>query len=300
MSRRSDPQTAGFFCLVLGGMLIYRSIKKFQRYRKIQDVARIDIASAPQGLIEVEGYAWPLNNSITAVCGREAVYYNYKVQKLVRRGKNASWETEYEFNFDKTFYVIDRTGACFVQPVSQATEDVSEKITKLSGYAADIESLRQVTRPANFLSQLFTSSYRLVEKKILVGSPVYVNGEMQMVNSPEQKIKGDYKRFINTALSSQSNLWFQIQRFDSNHDGKISDQELLEGISDLAKAAVKESKEEKIKVAGLIADTPNHSLILADCHQQELLKKMSTFNNLKIFFGIILIAVGAYILKLNI
>ena len=137
---RSDPVTIGIIAIVFGGGLIYNGIKNFRKSRKIQDTARIDIGSAPLGLVEVEGYAWPAIQAMPAVCGRNVVYYHYKVQQYVRRGKSSYWETKHEFNFGNPFYVMDSSGICLVHPQKNGLE-VREEITKLSGYAESTQDL---------------------------------------------------------------------------------------------------------------------------------------------------------------
>jgi|GEM_PF-4635910 len=298
MSKSSDDAfVLGIAALAFGAGLIYTSIKNFRKGRKIQDTARIEIGSAPQGLVEVEGYAWPAINTMAAVCGRSVVYYHYKVQQYVKRGKNSHWETKHEFNFNNPFYVIDSSGVCLVHPDKKCME-VREYTTRLSGYGEHVEALTQLARPAvgGFLGSLFSRSYRLLENKILVGSPVYVCGEMRSRGASPVKIKGAYKKFLERVKLTRTNPVFRLQKFDKNRDGKITEQEMLEGLSDTSKE-IPGATEEAIALAGVISNSETHSLILGDCHQEELLKRVSSYNYLKMLGGVLLIGIGIFILQ---
>ncbi|MBC7458467.1 MAG: hypothetical protein H7235_09325 [Bdellovibrionaceae bacterium] len=292
---KSDPQFAAIASLFLGGALVFKELSNFRKSRKIQDTARINIASAPQGLVEVEGYAWPLERSFAAVCGREVVYYNYKVQELVRQGKNSSWETRYEFNHNSSFYVIDQSGVCIVNP-SKDGMDLTEKITKLDRYAESVEELRESIRhQSGWLNKLFSSSYRLVEYKLLVGSPVYVCGDLQAMNLNLVKIRGDYKKFLTQIKTMNANPIFKMSKLDSNRDGVLSDEEMIAGIADITKNSALNSIELETKLVGTISASDAHNLIVADGHQEQYLKRLTTFNLLKIWGGVALIGAGLFL-----
>jgi E3 Ubiquitin ligase len=295
---RGDPQGAGIALLFVGGALVVQGLMNFRKSRKIQDTARIDIASAAQGLVEIEGYAWPLETPFAAVCGRQVVYYHYKVQQLVKRGKNSSWETKYEFNHNPSFYVIDQSGVCIVNP-TQGSMDLTETITKLDHYAESIEALSASSRyQSGWLGKLFSGTYRLVERKLLVGSPVYVCGNLQAMNMNQIKIRGDYKKFLTLIKTMKLNPIFKMNRLDINRDGVLSDDEMIAGFADVSKEAALHSVEGEVKVVGSITESQIHSLIIADGHQEQYLKRLTSFNFLKIWGGVALIGAGLFFLFL--
>lgn len=295
---RGDPQGAGIALLFVGGALVVKGLMNFRKSRKIQDTARIDIASAAQGLVEIEGYAWPLEVPFAAVCGRQVVYYHYKVQQLVKRGKNSSWETKYEFNHNASFYVIDQSGVCIVNP-TQGSMDLTETITKLDHYAESIEALTASSRyQSGWLGKLFSGSYRLVERKLLVGSPVYVCGSLQAMNMNQVKIRGDYKKFLLQIKTMSTNPIFKMSRLDTNRDGVLSDDEMIAGLADISKEVALHSMESEVKVVGSIASSQSHDLIVADGHQEQYLKRLTSFNTLKIWGGVALIGAGLFFLIL--
>lgn len=48
------------FLLVAGLILVVLSVLGFNRLRQARNTYRSKVKSAPQGLVEVEGYVWPL------------------------------------------------------------------------------------------------------------------------------------------------------------------------------------------------------------------------------------------------
>ncbi len=294
----SDPKGAGIALLFVGGALIVKGLVNFRKSRKIQDTARIDIASAPQGLVEVEGYAWPLELPFAAVCGRQVVYYHYKVQQLVKRGKNSSWETKYEFNHNASFYVIDQSGVCIVNPTKDSM-DLTETITKLDHYAESIEALSVSSRyQSGWLGKIFSGSFRLVENKLLVGSPVYVCGNLQAMNMNQVKILGDYKKFLTQIKTMSMNPIFKMSRLDTNRDGVLSDEEMITGFADITKETSLHGVEGSVKVLGSISKSESHDLIVADGHEVQYLKRLTSFNLLKIWGGVAIVGAGLFFLFL--
>ncbi len=278
--------------ITIGGGLLFKGLKNFRKSRQIQDTARINIGSAAQGLVEIEGYAWPMKAAITAVCGRQVVFYNYKVQELVSRGKNTSWETRYEFNHNFPFYVIDFSGVALVAPTDNCM-DLTEKTTKLARYAESIEDLTSDFQlNSGWLSNVFSRSYRLVEIKIYIGCPIYLSGNLSTLNMNQVKIRGDYKKFLTQIRTMSTNPIFKMSKLDTNHDGILSDDEMVTGYSDLSKAVDLVSIEHEAKLVGTISSSDVHNLIVADGHESQYLKRLTSYNLLSIWGGVALLGLG--------
>lgn len=292
---KSSSNSLAIPAIIGGVVLLTHSLRNFIKARKIQDTARIDIGSAPQGLVELEGYAWPKEHSMEAVCGRQAVYYAYQIDEHVKRGKNSTWETRFKFSFEHPFYVMDHSGICLVKPVEQCLE-LKQTTTRLSRYVTSVADLKTAKGPSGMLWGS-TGRYRLVEKKILVGSPVYVNGDMSSAGYADYQISGDYKKFLQTVTAAKKNPIFHLQKFDKNRDGKVSEDELHDGHFELSKQDAVSKISSKIKIAGVIANSDNHAMILADCHEEQLVQKYTRFNYLKMAAGIGLILLGIYDLQ---
>lgn len=291
---RNEHYKIPIILLFTGGYLLWRGLINFRKARRIEDTARIDIDSAPQGLVEIEGYAWPMSTPLMSVSGRRVVYYNYKVQEYVRRGKNSSWETKYEFHHTVPFYVIDQSGVCLVNPLTESM-DLIESTIKLSSYAESIEELRLRTNSVTgFFATLLSGSYRLVEKKILIGSPVYICGDLKTNNLTQANLRGDYKKFLVQVKAMNTNPIFKSGKLDKNRDGFVSDEEFVNGLSDVSADLVSADTQQSIRLVGAISQSDAHNLIIAEGHQEQVLKRISSYNNLKIIGGIILIGLGFY------
>lgn len=291
----SDPLEITAFVFILGGGLVYKSLKNFRRLRKVQDTAKINISSAPAGLVEVEGYAWPAGDMARDRFNRWAIYLDYRLEEYVQRGDNSRWEVAFKFHHETPFYIIDQTGVCLIDPVKDCME-LHERIIRLNGYPQNHEELiKMTTQKQSFFSTFFKKQFRIVEKKILLGAPVYACGSLSPTGN-NSVIYGDYKKFLEAVKVFKVNPLLQLRKLDLNKDGKVSDQELAEGLCTLATGC--QSKiENNIQVVGVITDTEQHDLIVGDCHQAQLSERLSTFNTLKLVGGIALIGIGLFILQ---
>jgi hypothetical protein len=90
----STLKSAGLLIFV-GGSLLWKGYQRRRKTRAVSDMARSRIASAPQGLVEVEGFALPHESAalLTSMAGVKAVFQELLIEERVRRGKNNShWE----------------------------------------------------------------------------------------------------------------------------------------------------------------------------------------------------------------
>ena len=292
----SDPLEIAAFTFLVGGGLIYKSLRNFQRLRKVQDTAKINIASAPAGLVEVEGYAWPAGDMARDRFNRHAIYLDYRLEEYVRRGDNSRWETVFKFHHETPFYILDHTGVCLIDPSKDCME-LHERTIPLNGYPRNHEELIKITtQPQGFFSTLFKKQFRIIEKKILLGAPVYACGSMQITSNNNSIVYGDYKKFLEAVKIFKVNPLLQLRKLDLNKDGKVSDQELSEGLCTLA-TGCQSSLENKTQVVGVITDTKEHDLIVGDCHQAQLSERLSNFNMLKLVGGVALVGIGLYVLQ---
>ena len=78
-------QAVGVAIVFCGGLL-YNAIKKYKTVRKIEDTAKSNIATAPQGYVEFQGFAWPMQKSVQCTRGFEAVYYSFSLQRQETQG----------------------------------------------------------------------------------------------------------------------------------------------------------------------------------------------------------------------
>lgn len=292
----SEPIIAGVVFLGFGALVIYKALKDFKTARKIKDTATSNIRSAPMGLVEIQGYAWPAGEMVRDRFQNLAIFLSYKVEKFVKRGKKSKWVTVYQYKHETPFYVLDGTGVCLVKPNSDRME-LTNQTAKLSGSPTNHEELvNGITKNPGFIMGLFIPSYRIVEKKILIGSQVYACGSMQSAGQNKYLISGDYKKFLTQVKAFKVSPILQLQKLDINKDGKITDNEKNEALSRIA-SSYKIPIEETTSINGVISDNPEHELIVSDCGQEELIKRLSGYNNLKILVGVALVGLGAYLIK---
>ncbi len=266
--------------------LLADGLQKFRKIQKIQDTTRINIASAPQGLVEIEGYVWPLEPTHVAFCGRQTICYHYEVQQFVKRNKDSYWETKYELKNNASFYVFDQTGVCIVKPRSQERLDLTVDVYELSFYAESLKELRKsIQASSNFSNKKSNDSYRLIEHKLLVGSPVYVCGSLQTKNLNRAAIQGDYKKFLTHVKAINSNSNIKKKKFDIDKNGFVAEDELIKGFSDISKLSQFDPIVLDAKVVGTIVSTVDHKLIVSNDDKVNYLQKISSFNSVQIWIG---------------
>jgi uncharacterized protein (UPF0371 family) len=148
------------------------------------------------------------------------------------------------------------------------------------------------------LGKIFSGTYRLVEYKLFVGSPVYVCGNLQAMNLNQVKIRGDYKKFLTQVKTMNVNPIFKMSKLDFNRDGVLSDDEMVAGIADVSKESWSSSVELETQLVGTISSSDVHNLIVADGHQEQYLKRLTSFNLIKIWGGVALMGAGLFFLFL--
>ena len=107
----SDDRRGSIAAIFIGGGLVYNGVKRILKTRRVQDTATSRIAYAPQGNVEIEAYAWPIQGGYTSNSGQRCSYYRCKLQKLVKSGKSKTWRTEWTYVPTTAFLAIDYTGA---------------------------------------------------------------------------------------------------------------------------------------------------------------------------------------------
>jgi hypothetical protein len=291
----------GLFTLLLffGGTLLWRGYKLHKRTMRILGVPRSKLMSAPQGLIEVEGFAWPKAEVAVprSSGGEPCVYRQIEVQKfqmskwmIVQRFKK--WITIHVHTDAPPFYVVDPTGVAEVRAETseQEIEHQRTHYLHLTWGRRRQELLSQL--PAHVRASMGLSVFRLhriVEKSILVGSPLIVSGEfrtsqVEEIVEPSLAAFRDRVMSQSTAAKKIKNLSGQL---DTNGDGKVSSKEARQGYSELAQVVMRGTKTDAQPVAlfGTFESSTNHMLMIADQHEAHLTARMKMSRNLHVFVG---------------
>ncbi|MFM6929531.1 MAG: hypothetical protein ACKOX6_13770 [Bdellovibrio sp.] len=293
------------FCLIIGGVTLYRGLRKFLTKRKVEDLALSKITSAAQGLIEIEGQAWPTALR-KCIDGRPVCFWSVQVQEYRSSGKNSKWETVYTFETSDDFLALDDTGACLIQPLSAQLE-ISETIipkNKMSelqlSFLSDSLPLaaRYFQGGGGIFGSLFENNVRLIEKKILAGAPIYARGHFYTTTEHTHAVAiGDINSYKNQ-IKKVTSANYQKVMFDSNRDGKISEEELRSGHSAAANMFMRRDDVQSIKIAGKITSASEHGLIIADIYQKYLIARMSLSSLVQIWGGVAALGIGFYFLSL--
>jgi hypothetical protein len=109
----SNPHVMGVVFITMGTLLVFAAISVWKKRRQILDIGSIDISSAPQGMVELSGFAWA-QNVLLNLDDRYCAYYMWQLQKEVRRGKKSSWDTVASGDCPGGFIIKDKSGAAWV------------------------------------------------------------------------------------------------------------------------------------------------------------------------------------------
>jgi hypothetical protein len=289
--------------MLLGGMSVAFGLKKFLTKRKIEDTARSKISAAPQGLVEVEGQAWP---TIARKCidGRPVCFWSIKVQEYRKSGKNSSWQTVYTYATSDDVLVLDESGACLVGPANAQLEITERTLSRNKMSAVQMEFLsaaapmaaRYFSGGAGFWNSLTGGNIRVIEAKILAGGPVYVRGEFSTNAEQTHAVAvGDIASYSGQ-LKKISTPAYQRTMFDTNRDGTLSEEELISGHSAAANAFLRVGGVQSVKISGKITAGSEHGLILADIYQGYLIKRAAFVSMFGIWGGLALVGAGLFIL----
>jgi hypothetical protein len=279
---------------VFSAVLFFLMIRAFRKKRLIEDSHRSNIGTAPQGFVELQGFAWPKDHTMPLENGFKGVYYSFQLQREETRGsgknKRKVWVTVHSHSFCHPFYLVDGTGIAEVD-VHTASLELESPRTRRWGSLSSSEQkhfLDQVITspvggfpPGNFFWGLFSTKYRIVESEIRVGSPIYANGEFKSGTSEPVLIKSpglsDFsKKVFDATTKKMKNL---SGRLDKNNDGKVSAKEAQSGYTFAAKLAIANTTlsgtdESDFQLFGHLSSSSEHKLFLADQHENHLTAKL--------------------------
>lgn len=313
MAKEGDEFKAAAVCFFFGGLLVWQGLRRLKRKRIVEDTASIDIASAAQGLCEIQGFAWPLAGTSLTLQGRKAIYHQLKLEKHVKQGKSSSWKTQWQKEHKMPFYVIDHSGAVLVNPAqaevevkadtwnwSQVTEKMRANIPALGINVAGFP-------PATLFFGITTGKYRFRETSILLGAPVYVHGTLQAPPRDSSLPSTlPIQRFRNFLGRIQGKKVHGHLGFDLNRDGKVCEDEAERALNEIGEKAFEEKREgeqpplpgsspPENRIYGQVVSCSERKLYIADCHQEHLLRRIGSNNILMILIGACLIGLGAFL-----
>ncbi len=305
-----------FVLLAFGSFLVYSAIHRFRVKRKVSDLPRSRSHTAPQGLVELQGFAWPQNETFPTLTKDNAIYYFMMIEKRVREniGKHSryKWVTIFTHLKNPPFYLLDGGGLVLVNPVD-AQLDFGKKKTR-NWHSIPQEQKDSILKiiegtslsgfpPKGFLSKLFSPPFRIVESELLVGSPLYINGDFKTPTQGKERtmISGlthFYDKIFNVDSKKTRNL---TRLLDKNNDGQVNDIEAIQGYTGFAKRTLMMtkgdlSKEREFEIHGEFKRSLTHKLFIANTHEDQLIKRLSRYFYFQFVGGLALITVALVIL----
>ncbi len=248
----------------------------WKRVRIIEDAPTAKVRSAHQGYVELEGEGCLMDGEpiLAPLTHHKCVWFRYKIERKDSSYSNRrqdKWRTIKQVTSDNLFQLVDETGACLIDP--EGAEVSSDEKTVWYG-----SSEWPVSAPALSGSSSFSvgiERYRYTEWLILPRQSLYVIGEFKTVTATANYSMKDVTRdLIRNWKQNQADL---LQRFDTNKDGKI-DQEEWQLVRQSAKLhAQAEYRELQKKAAVHIVSKPDNRqqpFMLSVYPQAQLTKRL--------------------------
>jgi hypothetical protein len=289
------PINAVLFLILIGGGFLYSGLRRLRQAGLVEDTPLSEIKSAAQGLVEIQGYALPFNEAFKTLSGHPAIFHELTIQRKV--GKN--WETLYHERLGSKFVASDGTGLVLVElkDAELIVQKNNIKQEQMNDEARAIISSRfGIDVPVVRFFGL-SARYKITERAILVGSPVYLRGAFfQKKNLPGYSISPAHIGFLRKVADIRKVKDLKIKSFDLNRDGRIDVEEVAKGSKKMlfqtSRAVGADETSEIVSLQGSMQYEPIHGLMIADTFQEYLKNNLNSHNVERIIGGMILIAAG--------
>ena len=291
MVSRIDAHGIAAACsmIFLGGATVSRALDHYRRKLKIEDTGTIPVKSAPQGFVELQGYAWPRDSApLTSILNdHKVVFYMLQVEEYVRRGKSSQWVKIFEEQSTQNFLIADPSGVALLN-VQTSDCDLTRTTRPMKALtSAEQMRLRTYLASKNIqISQNIFNNYRVTEGVIYPGSPLCLTGFFQNLNSNEKVAvaPGLSNFLVQLKIAKKAPVWAM------QHPIAVGDSITI----------ASQSTESDFTCYGMVSSniSSDEKLFFADCHRLDLLNRLSKHLELKIFGGTLLIAGGATLLLL--
>jgi hypothetical protein len=310
-----------FSLIFVGGGFLIQGLKRLREARLVSDTASSPIASAPQGRVDLQGFAWKIKELANPFEDSRVLYFEFEIEECNSNSRNSNqWTSVYKEKSTQPFAIVDRTGFAVVYPLD-AEFELRETIMAQKKISPTIlNGIRNHLMQKGSLyefgqSGFFSRSVRFKYKALFKGSPLNILGTFQtLANLHTPELDGGLSHFFSEIQGFKKNIIFDLKRFDKNHDETISQDEWFNAYIDVASkdyiqlskaggSSLQNSSMSQSEIymhsAGLLSGTKPDPLIIADCHKEALTTRLSKWNWTRIFAGASLVALGATILFLK-
>ncbi|WP_313026370.1 GIDE domain-containing protein [Pseudomonas lopnurensis] len=205
--------------LCLGGGWL--CVGRWARARHLLDTPTSRIRSAAQGYVELVGVLreLPAVQPLAPLTGERCLWWRYCIEEYRSNGKRSSWHVLERGTSDAWLCLADATGECLIDPRGADVHPAFRKVWT--------GSLRHPRGPApQGWMRLFRGarSYRYTEERLHAGEPLYAIGDFRTRGGGRQGL--DLQAAKREVLRQwKGDFAGLLQRFDSNADGRLDEQE---------------------------------------------------------------------------
>lgn len=302
MTNDSDEIELILGLVVIGAGFIVVGVRNMLTARRVQDTATNLIAYAAQGNSEIEGYAWYLEKPLRNIAGTICAYTKYTYEILRKNGKSSEWVKQWDYEPVKNFVVMDRSGLVAID-VTNSNLTIRER--KVKWIATDQEEFIELHNSGSLKEVkvgFFSGGYRIIEEYIPLGSPCYVQGNLDGAYRSKADLNKafEFQEYVtqkNYGKVHNNNL------LDLDQNGKVTHIEARDYMYTHAQNILENNDSNFVpnnknanKLHGLMSTTESHKLIVADMHEYHFIKNISSMNVLKIILGAGMISTAVFIL----
>ena len=250
--------------------LLYLGSRAFWRLRIIVDTPIARVRSAPQGYVELAGFARPADHELVSpLTSSPCLWYRFKVEEHYGFGRNKGWRTIDKGTSDDAFLVVEGEDSCLVEPAgAHARMRRHDRWYGPSRYPGG-------QRSGGWLDGLLLSHgrYRFSEERIVPEEPVFVLGHLETPRrGPEDREQ------LRRALLR---VWKQdpkrMRSFDKDNDGHISPEEWERAREKAARLAERSEREQsRLPVRSRIRATGDqrHPFLISTFSEKELATRL--------------------------
>jgi len=205
--------------LCIGGAWL--CIGRWSRARHLLDTPTSRIRSAAQGYVELVGMLRELSvpQPVAPLTGESCLWWRYCIEEYRSNGKRSSWNVLERGTSEAWLRLADATGECLIDPRGAEVHPAFRRV-----WTGSLRHPRGIA-PSGWLGLLTSGRrYRYTEERLHEGEPLYAIGDFRTSGGGRQglDLQSAKREVIRQWKGDFAGL---LQRFDSNGDGQLDDQE---------------------------------------------------------------------------
>lgn len=205
--------------LCIGGAWL--CIGRWSRARHLLDTPTSRIRSAAQGYVELVGMLRELSvpQPVAPLTGESCLWWRYCIEEYRSNGKRSSWNVLERGTSEAWLRLADATGECLIDPRGAEVHPAFRRV-----WTGSLRHPRGIA-PSGWLGLLTSGRrYRYTEERLHEGEPLYAIGDFRTSGGGRQglDLQSAKREVIRQWKGDFAGL---LQRFDSNGDGQLDEQE---------------------------------------------------------------------------